>query len=63
MYKIGYKKDLNIKKIENLKILVSAFQRRFRQELINGMIDEECLVISKNLIKILDNYSWIFLLK
>ena len=57
LYKIGYKKDLNIKKIENLKILVSAFQRRFRQELINGMVDKECLVISKNLIKILDNYS------
>ena len=51
LYKIGYKKNLNIRKIKNLKILVSAFQRRFRQDLINGIIDKECLLISKNIIK------------
>ena len=49
--KIGYSrlllKDKHIKK----KLLVKAFQRRFRQELINGVIDKECLLISKNLIK------------
>ena len=44
--KIGYSN------FENRKIfLIEAFQRRFRQELINGKIDKECLLISKNLIK------------
>ena len=48
--KIGYRKNL-IKKNKKLnKMLTSAFQRRFRQELINGIIDKECLIISKNLI-------------
>jgi len=31
--------------------VVRAFQRRFRQELINGKVDKECLIISKNIIK------------
>ena len=31
--------------------LVKAFQRRFRQNLINGKPDKECLLISKNLLK------------
>jgi N-acetylmuramoyl-L-alanine amidase len=46
LFKIGYSK-----KILNKKTLVSAFQRRFRQELINGKIDQECLLISQNLAK------------
>ena len=46
LFKIGYSK-----KLLNKKILVSAFQRRFRQELINGKIDQECLLISQNLAK------------
>ena len=29
----------------------------FRQELINGIIDQECLFISKNLLKNLDKFS------
>ena len=32
-------------------MLIKAFQRRFRQKLINGIIDEECLDISNNIIK------------
>ena len=44
LFKIGYSK-----KILNKKTLVSAFQRRYRQDLINGKIDQECLLISKNL--------------
>jgi len=40
-----------IKKILNKKTLVIAFQRRFRQELVNGIIDLECLLISQNLAK------------
>ncbi len=51
LYKIGYTKKLSKKKIKFSKILTMAFQRRFRQELINGIIDKECLIISKNLVK------------
>ena len=32
------------------KLLVKAFQRRFRPELINGKIDQECLLILHNLL-------------
>ena len=52
LYKIGYTKKLSKKRIKFSKILTRAFQRRFRQELINGIIDKECLIISKNLVKI-----------
>ena len=46
LFEIGYSK-----KVLNKKTLVSAFQRRYRQDLINGKIDQECLLISKNLAK------------
>ena len=46
LFKIGYSK-----KALNKKTLVSTFQRRYRQDLINGKIDQECLLISKNLAK------------
>ena len=53
LFKIGYSKK--IPKEENkdsyLRDVTKAFQRRFRQELIDGKIDRECLLISKNLIK------------
>ena len=51
--KIGYsEKNLNsIKKNKYLILKTIAFQRRFRQELINGKIDKECLIISQNLAK------------
>ncbi len=51
LYKIGYAKNFNRKNIKYSNQLVVAFQRRFRQGLINGIIDKECLIISKNLIK------------
>ena len=51
LYKIGYSRMLNKDKNKNNKLLTSAFQRRFRQDLVNGIIDEECLLISKNLTK------------
>ena len=41
-------------KKKNIKLLTKAFQRRFRQDLVNGIIDEECLLISKNLTKNLE---------
>ena len=47
--KIGY--SINFKQNGHLKLIVKAFQRRFRQELVNGIIDKECLIISNNLIK------------
>ncbi|MBD1141018.1 N-acetylmuramoyl-L-alanine amidase [Pelagibacterales bacterium SAG-MED39] len=51
LYDLGYSRIVD-KKLKNEKInLVKAFQRKFRQELINGKIDKECLIISQNLIK------------
>ena len=51
--KFGYQSKNKIikdkKKFE--KLLIYAFQRRFRPELVNGIIDRECLLISQNLIK------------
>ena len=38
-------------KIKNKTYVIKAFQRRFRQALINGKIDKECLLISKSLLK------------
>ena len=43
--KIGYK-------FNNKSKVVKAFQRRFRQKLINGIIDKETLEIIKNLVHI-----------
>ena len=51
LYKIGYResksKNCVIKNIH----LIKAFQRRFRQGLVNGICDQECLILSKNLLK------------
>ena len=49
--KIGYLRYLSKDNNKNSKLLTKAFQRRFRQNLINGVIDKECLLISKNLAK------------
>ena len=49
LYKIGYSRVLNKNRNKNIKLLTKAFQRRFRQDLVNGVIDEECLIISNNL--------------
>ena len=50
LYQFGYcqikEKSFN----QNISYLTKAFQRRFRQDLINGKIDKECLLISKSLI-------------
>ena len=51
LIKIGYSKYYIKKNTNYSKILTKAFQRRYRQELINGIIDQECLIISKNLVK------------
>ena len=53
LFKMGYPKknpkDLN--KDRYLRDVTKAFQIRFRQELIDGRIDRESLLISKNLLK------------
>ena len=51
LIKLGYNKNLITNLYNKKKTLIKAFQRRFRQSLINGIIDEECLLISENLTK------------
>ena len=51
LHKIGYNDVKGYKFRKNIKCLTLAFQRRFRQSLVNGKIDKECLLISKNLLK------------
>ena len=46
--KFGYYVQNDIKK-KNKNYLIKAFQRRFRNQLINGKIDKECYEISKKL--------------
>ena len=49
LYKIGYMK-ISQKRSKKDRLIIKAFQRRFRQDLVNGLIDKECFLISKNLI-------------
>ena len=49
LFKIGYSK--NSTKKNYLNYLTKTFQRRFRQELVDGIIDRECVIISQNLSK------------
>jgi N-acetylmuramoyl-L-alanine amidase len=49
--KIGYQKNMSFNKNKYSKLLTTAFQRRFRHELVSGIIDQECLFISNNLAK------------
>ena len=48
---IGYAKNSQKIKKDYLKLITTAFQRRFRPILVNGIIDEECLLISENIVK------------
>lgn len=50
LYKIGYCKIKKVISSKNKRYLTNAFQRRFRQGLINGKIDKESLLISKDLL-------------
>ena len=49
LYKIGYSRNVKSLSRKNKVTLTRVFQSRFRQELVNGEIDKECLLISKNL--------------
>ena len=53
LFSIGYAKrgKNNVKKSRYIIFVVKAFQRRFRPESVNGKIDQECLLISQNLIQ------------
>ena len=53
LFKIGYSKKIpkNLNKKKYLRNVTKAFQRRYRQELINSKIDRECLLISESLLK------------
>ena len=53
LFKIGYSKksEKNISKTKYQSLIIKAFQRRYRQNLINGKIDKECLLISQNLVQ------------
>ena len=53
LFKIGYSKTFpkNIDRNKYLRELIKSFQRRFRQELVDGKIDQESLLINKSLIK------------
>ncbi len=52
LYKLGYCRIKKVNLLKNKKYLLEAFQRRFRQDLINGKLDKECFFISKSLLKI-----------
>ena len=55
LYKIGYR-YFAIKKTSRYDVkVVKAFQRRFRQSKVNGLVDEECLQISHYLVNSLKN--------
>ena len=53
LFRIGYPKKVpkRLNKEKYLIYIIKAFQMRYRQELINGKIDKECLLISENLVK------------
>ncbi len=51
LYSLGYKKTYKFNLQLNRKYLTLAFQRRFRPSLVNGKSDQECYLISKNLLK------------
>ena len=50
LHKFGYIKVQSRSPVIKKKLLVKAFQRRFRQSLVNGICDQECLILSRNLL-------------
>jgi len=53
LFKIGYSKKFSksMSKDNHLNNITKAFQRRYRQDLIDSKIDQECFLISQNLMK------------
>ena len=50
LYKIGYLRVFKTSNKNKKNNVIKAFQRKFRQDLVNGKNDQECLLISKNLL-------------
>ena len=55
LHKIGYRYFNKKKSSKNDSKVIRAFQRRFRQKKVNGLVDKECLQISHNLAHFLKN--------
>ena len=55
IHKIGYPKKIpknyEDEKNKYLIKIIKAFQRKYRPEIVNGIIDKECFIISQNLVK------------
>ena len=51
LYKIGYRYFFKNKNINSDSKIIKAFQRRYRQNKVDGLIDSECLKISTFLLK------------
>ena len=55
IHKIGYPKKITKnyedEKNKYLIKIIKAFQRKYRPEIVNGIIDKECFIISQNLVK------------
>ena len=51
LYKIGYRYFDKKKSSKSDLNVIKVFQRRFRQDKINGLIDQECLQISHYLVR------------
>ena len=51
LHKIGYTRIQLKSSAVKKRLITKAFQRRFRQSLVNGICDKECLILSKNLLK------------
>ena len=51
LHKIGYRYFNKNKSLKTDRLVIKAFQRRFRQNKIDGLIDLECIKISANLAK------------
>ena len=55
LHKIGYRYFDKTKSMSSDIKIIKAFQRRFRQKKVNGLVDKECLQISHNLAYSLKN--------
>jgi len=49
LYEIGYSRFDDRLFNKKKTVVIKAFQRRFRQDLVDGKIDKECFLISKSL--------------
>ena len=48
----GDRSIINCRSKAAIKKMIKSFQRHFRQKLVNGIVDKECLIIAEKLTKI-----------